>query len=195
MKSPRLTTPRLFFPALCALCVLPALWGCATDQVSPAADPSLTAEVEQHADGCGANLYRGPASVSCDYTATLTSAGGVTGTCVGDSQLSCDYGYQCLWGAPTATTICIEGAGACAGVPPPYSPASPEPHVYDLPTGSTLCDPPASANDLRAWCNSHFDGWRAATTFCANQSANAEQTVTCCRPTISVETLPGAAGG
>jgi hypothetical protein len=160
-------------------------------------------EIDQHAGGCGAFRYPGPASMDCHYKAKWTQVGTAyaTGTCLNDSQVACTIMERsCAFTVDEAATVteCADKPTACFSIAPPEaSIVDPNPLTVDLPPGSTLCDsdPPAAANQLAKFCEDNFYfGARIVQKYDAACEAQTDRNIsggTCCLPCPNPTPLPG----
>jgi hypothetical protein len=167
--------------------------GCAGEErtaVATTAEP--TSELEQHANQCGAQRYRGSDTIACSYQGRMNSNGAlVAATCLNFNQISCKYNLTCDFRVQSVSTNCTSDVSSqCWSVAPPEAsdPVPPNTFVHELSPGSLLCEPPPGQQpdqaDLNAYCNHYYtarDARDAATAFCeAATSYNSGGAVTCC---------------
>ncbi len=170
-----------------ALAAAPACSGTEPEPL-PTAAPPITEGLEQHADGCGANRYRGTANIDCRYEARLdyTIPINARGTCVGDSQIRCTYDFTCFFRIAQVITTCVDSAASQAtcwsSYPPEGSPPTPQTvYTFELSTGSTLCDPPGTAQQLAQYCAVQRDApVNNADDACRDGSDRNTGSTTCC---------------
>jgi hypothetical protein len=173
----------------CGLAVLVIVQSCTPHELT-------SGQVTQEADGCGAWRYRGSANVDCRYRGEMRySLNSGSGTCVNDSQVRCTYEVRCEWILAERITECVSDAPDCmTAYPPEGSIANPDPvRTFDLPAGSTLCDPPGTAQQLASFCNEmqypQIGEFRA---FCEGQTDRNMGSTTCCLNCPQPNPLPGA---
>lgn len=169
---------------------------CATPELDRPGDSSVLpvfGETEQHADGCGAFRYRGTANVECNYRGKSSLASALPiGTCLNDSQISCDFRSRCDW-TVSAVTACTDAAYmVCANLPAEASLLDPPPSVFNLWPGDTLCDPPGRDYDRSSFCeNRRSAAESAAGAFCTEQTSRNTGSTTCCLDCKKPTPLPG----
>jgi hypothetical protein len=160
------------------------------ERAAPRDEAADERELEQHADGCGAQRYRGIASIECLYQGDL--AGSVwfpTGTCTeGDEdRITCSYPLSCQWKVAMVTTTCVEQAGKCSEFPPVTTLIHPAPVVLTLPEGSQLCVKNGStASERGDYCYANRGNYRDdARTACEGQFDQHTGETSCCLSCIS----------
>jgi len=172
------------------------------DRDPSAREPLPTAALEQHADGCGAFRYRDPANITCDYVAYFDydTAYPSAGACLNDSQVQCTYPMQCKFTIDRITTACVDDRANAALCWSQYPPEASDPipqqvYVFDLVSGSHLCEPPANAAALRAYCDDHNTTPRNdAYNFCRVQTSRNSGGTTCCQNCATPHPLDGGLG-
>lgn len=189
-------------PALLSAALLAAvsLQGCA-DPAPPTAERDeapVTAEasIAQPMDGCGAQLYRDNAEISCAQVGTVQlNYGDPIASCLDEEHLSCNFRNVCSWSVVEVTTTCWEGSGACASILGNTPPNNPPPFQITLAQGNRLCVAGNSTQtDLeRACAGNRSAGAAAAQQFCEAQFSEVSGTVSCCLSCIS--TPPPAQSG
>jgi hypothetical protein len=177
----------------CTVGALAAAPGCAgEDRNAAALAAASTSEVEQHADQCGAQRYRGSDTIACSYKGQVNSNGAlVSATCLNFNQISCKYNLTCDFRVSSISTNCVSDMSSeCWSVAPPEAsdPVPQDTVVNELPPGSFLCEPPPGQQpvqrDLNNFCNTYHRAsaaYDAARTFCEGSSSyNSGGAVTCC---------------
>lgn len=177
----------------CTVGALAAAASCAGEDRSASAFAAApTSEVEQHADQCGAQRYRGNDTVACNYVGQVNSDGALlAATCLNFNQVSCKYRLTCDFRVSSISTNCVSNMSSeCWSVAPPEAsdPVPQDTFVNDLPPGSFLCERPPGQQpvqrDLNDYCNAYHranDAYTAARTFCESSSSyNSGGAVTCC---------------
>jgi hypothetical protein len=151
-------------------------------------ESARSAEIEQYADGCGAFRYRGSANLTCEYRAYFDNGSGspAAGVCLNDSQVQCTYPLRCNFAIDKITTTCVDDAANAALCWSQYPPEASDPvpqqvYVFDLFSGSRMCDPPASADFLRSFCElQNAIPRNEAGIFCRGATSTNSGSATCC---------------
>lgn len=190
---------KVFAPLLCLSLAVAAGPACFD---GPDPEPPRSAEIEQHADGCGAFRYRGSANLTCEYRAYFDTGSGspAAGVCLNDHQVQCTYPLRCNFAIDKITTTCIgdtANAALCWSQYPPEA-ANPVPqqvYVVTLSAGSLICDPPESPGVLRSLCEIEDTvPRRDAATFCSDATSTNSGSASCCLDCPTPNSLDGGPG-